>query len=340
MMELDRLRKLFHSVSSVSLVLLLFVVLLGGCVVRDVSQTVGHTVKGDYYLESEKYSQGRESFQKAVQQNPESASANYYYGRFLLYDKKYKKALVYLKKAKEREPDNADYQFWAGIGYAGIQNKKQEEACYRKALKIDRNHLQSLVYLGHNQLEKKRYQEALQLYQRALNIWPGSPSALYNRALIAKRLGRTPEEKIGWLEYLDYYPSGHMARRAVAHLNYLGDFSYRNHHLGPRTVTLEKIYFEPFRARLSGNSIESLNLVGGITEKMKKGKLQILVYQKNNKKLAKARAAAIRQYLIEEFPHLPPQRIGISWFDEPEVVRIKKKDLRIDESVSFFISTK
>ncbi|WP_163337365.1 tetratricopeptide repeat protein [Desulfopila sp. IMCC35008] len=339
-MELKKREKLMNNRLSLSIVVLVTAVLLGGCVVKDISRTVGHTVKGDYYLDAEKYSEGRQSFEKAVHQDPESASANYYYGRFLLYDKNYVKAKGYLVKARDKEPDNADYQFWAGIGYAGLKDRKREEECYRNALKIDPNHLQSLVYLGHNQLEKKRYHDAFKYYQKALDIWPGSPSALYNRALILKRLGRTPEEKIGWLEYLDYYPSGHMARRAVDHLNYLGDFSYRNHRLGPRTVTLEKIYFEPFSDRLSGNSVESLNLVGGIAEKMKKGKLQILVYQKNNKKLAKARATAIRQYLIEEFPGLPLKRIGISWFDSPQSFKIKKKKMKIEESVSFFISEK
>ena len=47
---------------------------------------------------------------------------------------------------------------------------------------------------NHPVSEKKKYDEALNLYSRALKIWPGSPSALYNRALILKKLGRTPEE--------------------------------------------------------------------------------------------------------------------------------------------------
>ena len=65
-----------------------------------------------------------------------------------------------------------------------------------------------------------------------------------------KRLGRTPEEKLAWHEYLSIYPSGAMARRATANLNYLSDFAYRNHKLGPRTITTEKIYFEPFSPKL------------------------------------------------------------------------------------------
>jgi len=323
-----------------ALALFASIAILSGCVVKDISSTVEHTVKGDYYLKSKKFDQGRDSFKTEVEENPNSALANYYYGRFLLYDKDYKQALKYLQKARDLEPGNADYHFWTGIAYAGLKNPAKEEQNYRQALKINPKHLQSLVYVGHSQLEKKQYQEALKYYNRALGIWPGSPSALYNRALIMKRLGRTPEEKLAWHEYLSIYPSGAMARRAAANLNYLSDFAYRNHKLGPRTITIEKIYFEPFSPKINEASIESLNLVGGVFEKMKNGKLQIVTYQKKNKALAQKRAGAIKKYLTEEFSGLSPKRIGISWFSEPQTLTIRKKKLKIDESVSFFITQK
>ena len=81
------------------LALLASIAILNGCVVKDISRTVEHTVKGDYYLKSEKFDKGRDSFRTEVEENPYSALANYYYGRFLLYDKDYKQALKYLQKA-------------------------------------------------------------------------------------------------------------------------------------------------------------------------------------------------------------------------------------------------
>ena len=69
---------------------LLCLILLSGCVVKNVGTTVEHTFKGDYYLTSGKYEEGRASFAREVQENPESALAHYYYGRFLLQDDDYK----------------------------------------------------------------------------------------------------------------------------------------------------------------------------------------------------------------------------------------------------------
>jgi tetratricopeptide (TPR) repeat protein len=300
--------------------------------------TVKHSIKGEHYLSTDNYSAGVKSFKQAVTENPDNALANYYYGRFLLGDKQYKKALRYLQKATALDPDDPDYHFWVGVAYESLDQKTLEKKSYLKALSLKSNHLQSLIYLGHNQFESRQYTKALQSYSKALNIWPESPSSLYNRAFIATKLGRKPEALAGWLEYLSYYPSGAMARQAVAHLNTLSDFSFRNYTLRARTVTLEKIYFEPFTAQIDKGSKPSLELIGAIYSNMGKGKLQIAVYQLKNKELAKQRALSIKSFLLKKYPKIKKKDIGVSWFDSPEIIKVAKRKRRINESVSFFIT--
>lgn len=314
--------------------------LSSGCVVKDISSTVEQTVKGDYYLKSKKYDQGKESFRREVLENPGSALAHYYYGRFLLQNGEEKEALEELEQARRLDSDNVKILFWTGVAYGENKNRTQEAAHYRAALRIDKNHLQSLIYLGHSYTEDRRWEDALKLYNRALEIWPGSPSSLYNRALILRKLGRTPEERVALHQYLALYPSGAMARRATVHLNGLDDFTYRNHHLGARTITLEKIWFEPLSAKLNGASNDSLRVIGNITKNMEGADLQIVCFQKNNLQLAKQRARAIKGYLLEEFPEITPNRIGISWFAEPQVIEIKNKKKKVEESVSFFTTAR
>jgi tetratricopeptide (TPR) repeat protein len=314
------------------------VILLTGCVLKNVGTTVEHTFKGDYYLTSGKYEKGRESFAREVQENPESGLAHYYYGRFLLQDNDYKLALEHLKQARDLDPLNADYHFWTGVAFGGLNDIKNEESSYKEALNLDDDHLQSLIYLGHIKLQRKEYEKALDLYAQALAIWPDSPAALYNRALILHQLGRAPEERRGWLEYVWRYPSGTMARKATDYLNVLGDFTFRNHRLGTRTITIEKIWFEPFSSTLDASSYESLNVIGANFENFDKETLQIVVYQKNNKDLARNKAHAIKRYLVDQFPAIEPDKIGISWFSEPHKLTIRKKNLTIDESVSFFVT--
>lgn len=311
---------------------------INGCAIKEFGRSVKNSVKGDYYLQAKDYQKGRKSFKEEVKQNPESSSAHYYYGRFLLQENNSKLALTHLKKAVALAPKNSDYRFWQGIAYSANNQPKFEEKSYRTALSINPKHLQSLIYLGHTQLERKKFTKALELYIRALDIWPDSPSALYNRALTLKKLGRTPEETLGWHEYLKRYPTGSLARQATTHLNNFKDFSYRNYTLGSRIITTQQIRFDPFTFEISKTSEDSLLLVGSIFSNMGKGTLQIVMYQKNNKLLAKQRAIATKRYITEAYPKIDPKKIGVSWFSTPQKVRISSRTFSIDESVDFFIS--
>lgn len=306
--------------------------------VTDMGNAVKHSIKGEHYLTTKDYSKGVVSFQEEVAESPDSSLANYYYGRFLLGDKQFDEALKYLQRASTLDPENPDYYFWLGVAQNSVGKRNLERENYLKALSFDADHLRSLIYLGHNYLESKEYDKALKNYTRALQIWPASPSSLYNRALILSKLDRKPEALEGWLEYLSYYPSGAMARTAVVHLNTLEDYSFRNYRLRSRTVTIEKINFQPFSSQIDKGSYRSLSLIGAIFNNMKKGTLQVIVYQLNNKELARRKARNIKNYLLTHYPDLQPRDIGISWFDSSEVIRISKKKKKINESVSFFVT--
>jgi tetratricopeptide (TPR) repeat protein len=323
-----RLRLLFSVV---------IIVLLSGCapVVKGQYHSVKQTVVGQYYLDNKKYQKGIEVFREEVRAYPDNGEAHYYLGRFLLAEENKKDALKYLKRSVELSPKKADYYFWLGVAYAANNRWDLEKNSYLKALQIDKNHVQALTYLGHNQLERKKYTEALQSYNKALELWPGNPAALYNRAYIMKQLGRTPEEKVGWQEYLAYYPSGAMARQAVLHLNALGDFEYRNYIIGRRTVTLKTIVFEPFTAKIKENSWPSLDLVGTIMKNNSSVSIHIVAYQKKNRELAEARAKSIKGYLMKEFKEIKSSRLSVSWFDVPERIKIDKKIFYADESINF-----
>jgi tetratricopeptide (TPR) repeat protein len=307
----------------------------GQYLIKDQYHAMKQNVQGQYYLDNKKYKKGIEVFQEEVRAYPDNDEAHYYLGRFLLAEKQEKKALTHLKRAVELSPKKADYHFWLGVAYAANKIGDLERESYLKALEIDKNHVQALTYLGHNQLERKEYKEALQSYEKALELWPGNPAALYNRAYTMKKLGRTPEEKLAWQEYLAYYPSGSLARRAVIHLNAIGDFEYRNYLIGRRTVTLKTIVFEPFTAKIGKASQSSLDFLGTIMKNNSNVSVHIVVYQKKNKELAEARAKSIKAYLLKEFKEIQSSRLTVSWFDAPEKIKIDKKIFYDDESINF-----
>ncbi|NOR26840.1 MAG: tetratricopeptide repeat protein, partial [Desulforhopalus sp.] len=203
----------------------------------------------------------------------------------------------------------------------------------------DPNNIQALTYIGNNHLRAKKYQEALKYYRMALDLSYENPQALYNSAVALRNLGRTKEEKLALLDYINTYPSGSFSRLATDRLNRLGDFTYRNHRLGFRTVTLAEIVFVPSSGILSEVSYPSLDLLGETIANIQKGTLNIVVYYLNNRNLAKKRAVSIRDYLTKRFPDLETnKRIRMSWFGTAEKRVVLKKTLRIKESVQFFLT--
>lgn len=202
-----------------------------------------------------------------MKENPNDAASHYYMGRFHLAKGKAKKALPYLKQTVNLDNTKAKYYSWLGVAYALNKQPKNERKAYEKALSLDRDNLQALIYLAHNHFDKKEYTKALTYYNRVLKLSEENQSALYNRALALKKLGRKPEEKLALKEYLAYYPAGSKARTATKNLNALGDFSYRNVLIGLRTVTINAITFKPFSDDLTLEARRSLDLIGKILEK-------------------------------------------------------------------------
>ncbi len=322
-----------------ALYFLVVAILLGGCAQGKFGSALQGRTEGQENLTRGELRQKAATLQKAVKMDPASATINFSYGRILLATHQPRQALPYLEKAVVLDPDNAVYLFWLGVAYGENKKTAQERTSYERALQHDRSYVQALIYLGNNYLNAKAFEPALNCYQRALAIAPTNAQALYNRAIIYRHLHRTPEEKLAWRLYLESYPSGERARRAADHLNLLDDFSYRNHHLGTRTVTLPAIAFTPFTAELTPTAQAALAQIGSTVSHLKKGKLDILVYRKNNRELAYRQALSIKKYLENRFQVLKAEkRIRLSWFDISEKRKLADHTARIDESVIFFLA--
>ncbi len=324
-------------------VIFLFSFSLSGCThfqgVQDYGNTLKYNIQGQYYLQGNDFDKGESHFANAVKEQPANAEAHYYYGRFLLAADKNTPARNEFLQAVKLDSDKSIYNFWLGVAYGELGQPGNEKKYYQLAIQYDRTNVLAITYLGNWYLRAKKYRTALEHYTMALELWPNSPQALFNRALVLKNLGRSPEERVAWLEYLTRHPSGKFAKLAANHLNRLGDDSYRNHTLGMRTVTLTKIYFEPLSSKLDMKAYPSLEHLGAVVTNMSKGVLNIVVYQLNNKELARQRALSIRNYLYKEYPELKKQqRIRLSWFSVPETVNVMKKSIQHTESVRFFMS--
>jgi tetratricopeptide (TPR) repeat protein len=327
--------------------LLLTVFLVGitvGCGVdrfaKDAYYQVKYNAQGSHYLDNKKYKEGIEFFRQELVTHPESPEAHFFLGRCYLAENHPKEARHHLEQAVRISPEKADYHFWLGVAHAANAEKNLERASYLRALALAPTHVHALTYLGHNQLESFEYINALNTYNKVLELSPENPSALYNRGLILKRLGRRSEERLAWNQYLALYSSGPMAQLAALNLNALGDFEYRNHFIGGSIITLKSVRFEPFTATISRGSRGGLDTLGEILEGDGKISIHIVAYQKNNKSLAERRAKGVKRYLLDNFPEITSSRLKVSWFGVPEQIKVGKKTFIEDESINLFSAAK
>jgi tetratricopeptide (TPR) repeat protein len=298
------------------------------------------SLKGERLFKNEQYQDGLATFKNIVQEEPKNPEAQYYLGRFYLALERPEEALPHLKRAVQGDPAKADYHFWLGVAYWAIRDFESERNSYIKALAIDPQDVPARLYLAHTFLDSGEWQAALDNYDLLLRREPYNPEALYNRALALTELGRPKEETKAWKQYLEYYPQGKWALRAVDHLNELGDFSYRNFTIGYRRVTLEHISFSPNSAKLLSKGKPSLQVLGTILSINDQVWLEIVCYKNGDPSLAAARATAVRDYLLQEFPRLKPSRIGARGIGRKERIKTGSKVYLLDDSTTFITTKK
>ncbi len=314
--------------------ILLTALVISGCSIKD----IGSSMKASHYFNAKKYGEGVAVFSGKVREDPNNAVDNYYLGRFYLAENKPQRALPYLKKAVSLKPSDTDYQFWLGVSFGAVGNEREEKKRYLKVLRHSPSHSKARLYLAHLQLKGGEYNTALKSYDTILKRYPYNASALYNRGLCLKFTGQEKKEQKAWLKYLEWYPSGFLASKAVNHLNLIGDFSYRNHQFGYRTVTLKNIQFKQGSSDIKFDSRASLRLVGAILSNFAKGDLQITVFHFNSKNLAKERAISLKKFLLQEYPKLKENRIKLSWFGKPEILYGNNKQYRNNKSVRLYMT--
>jgi tetratricopeptide (TPR) repeat protein len=288
------------------------------------------SLKGERLLKNEQYQDGVATFKNIVQEEPKNPDAQYYLGRFYLALERPEEGLPHLKRAVQGDPAKADYHFWLGVAYWAIRDFDLERKSYLQALAKDPKHVPARLYLAHNFLDSGEWQEALDNYDLLLRREPYNPEALYNRALALMELHRPKEEARAWKRYLQYYPEGKWALRAVDHLNELGEFSHRNF----------TIAFPPGSTKLLSQGKPSLQVLGTILSINAKIYLEVVCYKNGDPALAAARAKAVRDYLLQEFPRLKPSRIGARGIGRKERISTGSKVYLLDDSTTFITTKK
>ena len=139
---------------------------------------------------------GAESmFTAILRKNPESAEANYQYGRFIMQKGDFKKAQEYLEKAIKIEPYNSRYIARLGMAEFYLKRDSNAEDLYKKALKINPYDYHTWFNLGELYLSRanesgsvsevrKKTKNALESYLKAIELDSSHANAHYRIGVI------------------------------------------------------------------------------------------------------------------------------------------------------------
>lgn len=246
---------------------------------------------------------------------PENAEANHMMGRGLLTGGQPEQALQFLRQASLIAPQNPDYALWEGVALGRKSNKEHEREIYRRIIRQYPDYLPARIYLGHNLLETGEPEEALAVYNEVLALHPGEETALYNRALACRVLGNPEEEAAAWKEYLQLNRYGKWAYRAVAHLNALGDFTYRSYQIGFRKIILSQDLL--FNMDSDAGQMETDFLTTAFIQSAGKV-LHLVVFQTGDADLAEKTAVRLQSRMDRVVGAYPDKEVHVSWFGKPE----------------------
>jgi tetratricopeptide (TPR) repeat protein len=252
--------------------------------------------------------------------DPQSA---YLVGRGLLQaDNSETLALAFLRRAALLDPRNPEFAYWEGVGHWANGDKEGERRSYMRGLGEDPESLPLLINLGHSYLSDRKYREALDAYQAALDLAPDDPVARYNSGLIYRAQNRVAEEIGAWRAFLQDNRIGAKPFRAVKRLHDYRDFSFRIYRVGPRKLIINQ------RALLDESLPDEIRKkelapLVSILEQDEQLRLEVVVFIQHDREAARQRAFAIKKMIKEMGGADLGKRIGMSWFDTPETIMVE-----------------
>lgn len=165
--------------------------------INDMKQAVSlDSTKQDYYLllgdfafRGLQVKESVEAFRKCIALDPTNKEANLKFAELNLYLKAYPDALKYANDALKLDERQAKPYFIKGFVYKEMKDTARAISSFQTVVEIDPEHYESYLELGRIFAERGN-PIAVQYYDNALRVRPGSTEALYNRGLFLQESGR------------------------------------------------------------------------------------------------------------------------------------------------------
>jgi len=125
--------------------------------------------------------------------NPTGFEAHVDMGNFLFDSRRYDDALIYYQKALEVRPNAIDVLVDVGVSHFNMQRFEQAKIYFNKALTIDDKHPNALYNLGVVSAQMGDMSAMLELWEKLIEVAPGSVTAQKAKQMIEQIRTSSPE---------------------------------------------------------------------------------------------------------------------------------------------------
>ena len=141
--------------------------------------------------------EGEKAYLRAIEFNPNYATAHHWYGLDLFAAGQFDKALVEVKKAQELDPLSLQTNMVLGLFHFYMRRYDDAIKQLQQTLELDVDHAGSRVCLGLAYEQKRMRREALDEFEKVLKRYANNVGALSARAHIQATMGKREEaEKV------------------------------------------------------------------------------------------------------------------------------------------------
>ena len=141
-----------------------------------------------------RYEESIPCYEKAIQIDPNVASAWFNKGNTLYSLKRYEEAIQCYERAIQINPNNASAWFNKGITLSDLRRQEEAIKCFDRAIQINPNYASAWDKKGSALRSLNRYDEALACLDRALEINPNNADIKKNRELVLKESSKNAQE--------------------------------------------------------------------------------------------------------------------------------------------------
>ena len=161
-------------------------------------------------------------FKRAIELNPNHATAHHGYSVFLLYVGKFDESLDHIKRAQGLDPSSLIINAHVGLPYEFMRQYDQAIEAYRRALLIDEGFWPARVYLSDAYAEKGMYEEAFAEIRKAKDLHEGwNPQIEMYIGIFFAGMGRTEEAQHVLNNLLERSKQGYVSPMMIARLYFV-----------------------------------------------------------------------------------------------------------------------